>query len=156
MKHIGHALGGVVDIALEIHQGRPLLQHPVPVALGHRVGYGLHIGVTLSDVHIVPDTDDIGHEGDHIGGLPHGLAVGDLALALVQVLDLQAQQVAGAGEGEAGPGGVVPEEGDAQAGIKDPRGNVPLPQIPQRVRHGKHPGDLLVRLVPSEEKVVFV
>ena len=131
MKHIGHALGGVVDIALEIHQGRPLLQHPVPVALGHRVGHGLHIGVTLSDVHIVPDTDDIGHEGDHIGGLPHGLAVGDLALALVQVLDLQAQQVAGAGEGEAG-------------------------QIPQRVRHGKHPGDLLVRLVPSEEKVVFV
>ena len=39
------------------------------------------IGVALADVHVVPDADDVGHEGDHVGGLADGLAVGDLALA---------------------------------------------------------------------------
>ena len=41
------------------------------------------------------------------------------ALLLVQIADLQAKQVAGGGDGEAGAGGVVPEDGDAQAGVKD-------------------------------------
>ena len=29
VQHVGHALGGVVDVALQVDQGRLLLQHPV-------------------------------------------------------------------------------------------------------------------------------
>ena len=156
MEGVGHTLGGVVDVALEVDQGGPLLQHAVPVALLHRVGHLFHIGVALADVHIVPDADDVGHEGDHIGGLTDGLAVGNLALALVQVLDLQAQQVAGRGKGKAGAGGVVPEQGDAQAGVKETGGDIPLPQVPQGVCHREHTRQLLAGLVPGEEEVLSV
>ena len=86
--------------------------------------------VTLTDEHIVPDADDVRHEGHHIGGFPDGLAVGDLRLLFVQILNLQTQQITGGGKGEAGAGGVVPEDGDTQTGIKDPGGLIPLPEIP--------------------------
>ena len=152
VQHVGHALGGVVDVALQVDQGGLLLQNAVPVALGHGVHHVVLIGVALADVHVVPDADDVGHEGDHVGGLADGLAVGDLALALVQVLDLQAQQVAGGGEGEAGAGGVVPEQGDAQAGLKDLGGDVVLPHVAQGVGHGEDGLQLVVGLVPGQKK----
>ena len=156
MEHIGHALGGVVDVALQVDQGGLLLQHAVLVAGGDRVHHLVHVLVALADVHVVPDADDVGHEGDHVGGLTDGLTVGDLALALVQVLDLQAQQVAGGGEGEPGAGGVVPEQGDAQAGVEDLGGDVALPQIAQGVGHGEHGGQLVVGLLPGQEEVTLV
>ena len=93
VQHVRHALGGMVHVALQVHQGGLLLQNAVPVALLHRVHEGLLVLVALADEHVVPDADDLGHEGHHVGGLPDSLAVGDLALLLVQVLDLQAQQV---------------------------------------------------------------
>ena len=89
VQHVGHALGGVVHIALEVHQRGLLLQDAVPVALLHGVHEGLLVLVALADEHIVPDADDVGHEGHHVGGFPDGLAVGDLGLLLVQVLDLR-------------------------------------------------------------------
>ena len=156
VQHVGHALGGVVDVALEVDQGGLLLQHAVLVALGHGVHHLVHVGVALADVHVVPDADDVGHEGDHVGGLADGLAVGDLALALVQVLDLQAQQVAGGGEGEAGAGGVVAEQGDAQAGLKDLGGDVVLTHVAQSVGHGEHGLELVVGLLPGQEEVALV
>ena len=82
--------------------------------------------------------------------------MGNLGLLLVQILRPQTQQVAGGGEGEAGAGGVIPEDGDAQAGIEDPGGLVPLPQIPQGVRHRKDGLQLLVRLVPCPVEVGLV
>ena len=85
-----------------------------------------------------------------------GLAVGDLGLLLVQVLDLQAQQVAGGGEGEAGAGGVVAEDGDAQAGIEDPGALVALAQVTQGVGHGEHGVNLVVGLVPGPVEVGLV
>ena len=69
----------------------------------------MHVGVALADVHVIADSDDVCHEGDHVGGLTNGLAVGYLGFALVQILYFQAQQVAGGSEGEAGTGGVVAE-----------------------------------------------
>ena len=156
VQHVGHALSGVVHIALQVHQGGTLLQNAVPVALGHGVHEGLLILVALTDEHIVPDADDVGHEGDHVGGLTDSLAVGDLALLLVQILDVQAQQVACRGEGEAGTGGVVPEDGDAQTGVKHPGGLVALPQVPQGVGHGEDGVQLLVGLVPSPVEVGLV
>ena len=87
VEHVGHALGGVVHVALEVHQGGLLLQDAVPVAFLHGVHEGFLVLVALSDEHVVPDADDIGHEGNHVGGLPDGLAVGNLGFLLVQVLD---------------------------------------------------------------------
>lgn len=147
---------GVVDVALEVDQSGPLLQHSGIMPLPHSVGDGVHIGVALADIHIVPDTDDVRHKGDHVGGLPDGLAVGDLALALVQVLHLQAQQIAGGGEGEPGAGGVVPEQGDAQPGVKHLGGDIPLPEGAEDVRHRPDGLQLVVGFLPGEEKVIVI
>ena len=156
VQHIGHALGGVIHVALQVDQRGLLLQNVVTIALLHGVHEGLLILVALADEHIVADTDDIGHEGHHVRGLADGLAVGDLGLLLVQILHLQAQQVAGGGEGEAGAGGVVAEDGDAQAGIEDPGALVALAQVTQGVGHGEHGVNLVVGLVPGPVEVGLV
>lgn len=156
VQHVGHGLGGVVDVALEVDQGGLLLQHAVLVALGHGVHELVHVGVALADVHVVADADDVGHEGDHVGGLADGLAVGDLALALVQILHLQAQQVAGGGEGEAGAGGVVAEQGDTQAGLENLGGDVVLAHVAQGVGDGEDGLELVVGLFPGQEEVALV
>ena len=80
----------------------------------------------------------------------------DLALALVQILDLQTQQVAGGGKGETGAGRVVPEQGNAQTGLKDLGGDVVLAHIAQGIRHGKDGFQLVIGLVPGQEEVTLV
>ena len=112
--------------------------------------------MALTDEHIVADADDVGHEGDHGSGLADGLAVSDLGLLLVQVLQLKAEQVGSLREGEARTGGVVAEQGDAQAGVEDPGGLVALAQVAQRVGHGEDRVDLLVALVPRPVEVALV
>ena len=87
---------------------------------------------------------------------PNGLAVGDLRLLFVQILNLQTQQITGGGKGEAGAGGVVPEDGDTQTGIKDPGGLIPLPEIPQRIGYGEDGLQFLIGLVPSPIKVGLI
>ena len=144
----------MVDVALEVDQGGLLLQHAVLVALGHGVHELVHVGVALANVHVVADADDVGHEGHHVGGLADGLAVGDLALALVQILHLQAQQVAGGGE--AGAGGVVAEQGDTQAGLEDLGGDVVLAHVAQGVGDGEDGLELVVGLFPGQEEVALV
>ena len=156
VQHVGHALGGVVDIALQVDQGGLLLQNAVLVALGHGLSHFLLIGVALADVHIVTDADDVGHERDHVGSLADSLAVSDLALALVQILDLQTQQVAGGGKGETGAGRVVPEQGNAQTGLEDLGGDVVLAHIAQGIRHGKDGFQLVIGLVPGQEEVTLI
>ncbi len=150
---VGHGLGGVVDVALEVHQRGALLQDAGGVALLHRAGDFPHVGVALADVHVVADADHLGHEGDHVGRLPHRLAVGDLALALVQILERQAEEVAGAGEAEAGAGGVVAEDADGQAAVEDPGRDVVSPHLPQDVGHGEDRRQLVVGLLPGEQEV---
>ncbi len=156
VEQVGHGLGGVVHITLEVDQGGTLLQDTLLIALVQGVHEGLLIFVALLNEHVVPDADDVGHKGDHVGRLPDRLAVGDLALFFVQVADLQAQQVAGGGKGEAGAGGVVPEDRDAQAGVKDLGGDIALPQVPQGIGHGEDGVQLVVRLVPGPVEVVLV
>ena len=148
VEHIRHTLGRVVHIALEVHQRGPLLQNAVPVAFIQGIHKGFLIFVTL--------TDDVRHEGHHVGGFPNGLAVGDLRLLFVQILNLQTQQITGGGKGEAGAGGVIPEDGDTQTGIKDPGGLIPLPEIPQRIGYGEDGLQFLISLVPSPIKVGLI
>ena len=156
MQQIRHALGGVVDVALEVDQRGLLLQHALGVAVGHGVDDVVHVLVALADVHVVADADDVRHEGHHVRRLAHRLAVGDLALAFVQVLDLQAQQVARRREGEARAGGVVAEQRNAQAGVEDAGGDVGLAQAAQGVRHREHGRQLVIGLFPGQEKVAVV
>ena len=146
----------MVDVALQVDQSGLLLQDAGLVALGDSLHEFLLVGVALANVHVVTDTDDVSHEGNHVGSLADGLAVGDLGLALVQVLNFQTQQVAGGSEGETGTGGVVAEQGDAQAGLEDLGGDVVLTHVAQSVSHGEDGFDFVVGLVPGQEEVAVV
>ena len=120
-----------------------MIQNAILVGLLHGLGDLGHVGVALADVHVVADADDVGHEGDHGSGLADGLAVSDLGLLLVQVLQLKAEQVGCLREGEARTGGVVTEQGDGQTRIEDLGRNVVLAQLAQGV------GDDVERLSSS-------
>ena len=156
VQHVGHALRRMVDVALQVDERRALLEDAVAVAFFQSVHERLLILVTLMDVHVVADADDVSHEGDHVGGLTDGLAVRDLALLLVEDLLLEAEEVAGGSEGEAGTGGVVAEEGDAEAGVEDLGGLVALAQVAQGVGYGKDGVDLVVGLVPGPVEVGLI
>ena len=156
MQHIGHALRRMVDIALQVHQRGTLLENAVTVALFQRIHERLLIFVALMDVHVVADADDVGHERDHVGRFADGLAVGDLRLLFIEHLLLQTQQVARRGEGEAGTGGVIAEERNAEAGIENLRGLVALAQVAQRVGHGKDRVEFFVSLIPRPVEVGLV
>ena len=74
----------------------------------------MHVSISFSDIHIITDTDHISIK--EIMLLSRGrFPVCDLGFALVQVLYFQAQQVAGGSKGETCTGGVVTEQGDAEA-----------------------------------------
>ena len=60
------------------------------MALCNSVNNFVHVSVALADVHVVADTDDVSHEGNHVSCLADSLAMGYLALTLVQILDFQA------------------------------------------------------------------
>ncbi len=102
MEHIRHRLCRVVDVALKVHQRRSLFQHPLVIPFLHSISNLLHIGVAFANIHIISNSDDIRHETDHISGFPNGLAVSDLALLFIEILDFQAKQVTGAGKAEPG------------------------------------------------------
>ena len=59
MKGIGHRLGGMIDIALQIDQCGPLGQHTLLMPLAHCPGHLLHIGVALPDINVITDADDL-------------------------------------------------------------------------------------------------
>ena len=156
VKHIRHTLRRVVNVALEVHKRRALLENAVAVALFERVHEGLLILVTLADEHIVANADDVGHEGDHVCRFAHGLAVCDLGFLFIKYLLLKTQQVARGGKREARTRGVVTEDRNAETGVEDLRVLVALAQVAQRVGHGEDRVDLLVALVPRPVEVGLV
>ena len=109
VKHIGHSLCRVVDIALQVHERRLLLKDSVLVALRYGVNNLVHVSISLADIHIVADTDHVSHEGDHVRRLADGLTVSNLRLAFVKVLNFQAKQVTSGSKGEACTGRIVTE-----------------------------------------------
>ena len=156
MQHVRHALGRMVHVALQVHERRSLLEDTVAVALFQRVHERLLILMTLMDVHVVADADDVSHERDHVCGLTDGFAVGNLGLLLIENLLFQTQEVAGRSKREAGTGGVVAEQGNAETGVEDLRGLVALAQIAQGVGYGKDRVDFVVGLVPGPVEVGLV
>ena len=110
MKHICHRLCRVVDVALQIHKCRFLFQNAVFIALCYRVNHFMHIGISLADVHIIADTDNVSHERDHICCLADGLAVGYLRFPFVQILNFESQQVAGGSKRKTGTCRIIAEK----------------------------------------------
>ena len=88
-----------------------------------------------------------------LAGLPDRLPVRDLGFAFVQVLHLEAQQVARAGEAETGAGGLVAEDGYSKSAVEEAAGQVVLPQFPKDLRRQESGPDLGVALVPGKQKV---
>ena len=116
----------------------------------------MHVSISFSDIHIITDTDNVCHEGDHVGSLTHGFPVGDLGFAFIQILYLQAQQVAGGGKREAGTGGIVTEQGNAQAALKYLCGNIVFAHKTQSVCQGEYSLQLVICFLPGKEEVIFV
>ena len=156
VEHVGRGLRGVIGVGLQGDERGTVIQNAVLVSLLHGLGDLGHVGVALADVHVVADADDVGHEGDHVGRLTDRLAMGDLGLLLVEDLLLEAEEVAGGGEGEAGTGGVVAEEGDAEAGVEDLRGLVVLAQLAQGVGDDVERLELIGGLIPGVQEVAAV
>ena len=156
MERVGHELGRVIDIALEVHEGRPLLENAGIEAFLYGFGHSVHVGVALADVHVVADADDVRHEGNHICRLADCFAVSDLGLLFVEILHLKAEQVAGGGEREACSCRIVAENADAETRIKDLCRDVAAAKIAQRVGDSPYSLDLIIGLLPCEEEVVHV
>ena len=112
--------------------------------------------MAFADEHVVADTDHVSHEGNHVGGLTDGFTVGDLGFLFIQVVDGQAQQVAGGSEGKAGACRVIAEDGNRQTGIPDAAALVPFAQVAEGVGDGEDGVDLVIGLVPCPIKVTIV
>ncbi len=139
---------------MEVDQGGALGQDAVVIAIGDRIGNLHHVGVSLAGIHIVPDADHFCEEGDHIGGLAHRLAMGDLGFHLVQFGQCQAQTVDRGGKAEAGAGAVVAENGDRQTIVEDAPGLLfPVQQL-QYLRHQHHGLEVVQAVLPGEEEIL--
>ena len=93
--HVCKALCRMVNVALQVDKSRLLLEDTVFMSLCDRIHEGLLIGMSFADIHIITDTDDVSHEGNHVRRLSDSFTVSDLALLLVQILYFQTKQVAG-------------------------------------------------------------
>ena len=156
VQHVRHTLGRMVDVALQVHKRRLLLEDAVPESFRHRVDDIMHVLVAFSDIHVIADTDDVRHEGNHIGSFTYRLAMSDLALLLIQILYFEAEQIAGRSKAEARACGIVAEQADAKPGLKHFGGNVILAHVAKRIGHGKYRIDLVIRLLPGQEEVIFI
>ena len=156
VEQVGRRLRGVVGVGLQRDERGTVVEDAVGVGLRHGLRDLLHVRVALADELVVTDADDISHEADHRGGLAHGLAVGDLRLGLVEVLELQAQHVGARGKREARTGGVVAEVGDRKAGVEDARGDVALAQVAKGVGDQVKSAELVGGLIPRVQEVVVV
>ena len=116
----------------------------------------MHISVSFADVHVVADSDDVSHEGDHVCCLAYCLAVRYLGFALIQILDLKAEHIAGRSEGEAGARGVVAEQRDSETALEYFCGNVVLAHVAECIRDREDRLDLVVCLLPCQEEVAVV
>ena len=100
VKHISHSLCRMVDIALKVNQSRFLLKDTVFVALCYSVNNFMHVFVAFADVHIITDTDNVSHEGDHVSCFTNCFAVSNLRFAFIQILNFKTKKVTCGSKGE--------------------------------------------------------
>ena len=144
----------MVDVALQVDQVRPLFQNAGRKTVLHGGRHLLHVSVAGAQKDVVADADELGEKADHVGGLAHGLAVGDLGAALVQVLDAQSQQIGGREKRKTRAGGLVAEDADRQTGIEAAGGDVRAAQPLQGIGHGHDFPELIHGFLPGQQKVL--
>ena len=150
---VGHRLGRVVDVALQIDQSRTLRQNAIGKTVVERSANFTHVGVTSTEEHVVADTDRISAEGNHVSGFANGFTVGDLRLAFVEILLAETEQVQSGSIGETGTRGVVTENRDAEATAKDLGGDVVSAHALERVSNLEHLLELVGALFPGQKKI---
>ena len=146
----------MIEVALEVDHTWPLVQHALLEALLHRARHLAHVAVALAEIHVVADPDDLGQERDHVRRLAHGLAMGDLGFALVEVRHRQAEGVGGGGETEARAGGVVAKDGNRQPGVEHAERAPLLVQGGEQFGEEHHRAELVVGLLPGQQKILPV
>lgn len=57
---IGHCLRRVVDIALQVNEGRALRQYALLESVVQRVADFAHVGIAGAKIHVVANTDNVG------------------------------------------------------------------------------------------------
>ncbi len=143
----------MIQITLKVHQGRALCQYSVGMAFRDGVCHLFHISMPLSRIHIVPNANYFGKEGDHIGSLPHGLAMSDLGLHFIQLGQSQTQAIHRGGKAETGAGAVVSEYRDSQAIVEDLPGLFFFVQLLQNLSNQHHGFQVVHAVFPGEQKV---
>ncbi len=119
MERIGHRLGRVVDIALEVDDGGPLRKDAFTVSLVDRGRHFLLISMAFTQVDVIADPDHFCEKRDHCGGFPNGFPMGYLRLLFIQILYRQPEQVAGTGKTKPCSGGFVSEYRDGQPRVEN-------------------------------------
>ena len=156
LQQVGQRLCGMVNIALEIDDTGSLVEDAPVKPFLHRLRDFAHIGIAFAQVHVVADADRLGQKRNHVGGLAHGFAMGDLGLLLVQLRQAQTQGIDGRGEAEPGAGRVVAEDRDGQAGVKHPERLARLVQLAQALGQERHRAEFVAGLFPGQEKILAV
>src|SRR3989304_4609802 len=110
----------------------------------------------FTDIHVITNADDVCHKRDHRGRLTHRLPMGDLGLALIQVLHLEPQEIACASKTEPRTGRLIPEERYGQAAVKEAAGNVVHSQAAQNLSRKKGGLELVIAFVPRQQKIILV
>ena len=87
VEHVGHGLRRMIDIALQVDERRALFEDAFFVAFLDVLAEFAHVGVAFADIHIVANTDNIRHEGNHIRRFADGFAMRDLRFAFVEILN---------------------------------------------------------------------
>jgi len=82
--------------------------------------------------------------------------VGNLALALVHVEDVEAEEGAGRGKAAAGAGGLVTEDAHGTAALKDVAADVLLVELVESLSSVDKSIDLSLAVVPGAEEVTTV
>ena len=153
---IGHGLGGVINIALQIHQRRALRQYALCKPVIKRCADFAHVGIPGTKEHVVANPDHVCTEGNHVGGFAYRFAVSDLRFPFVQVLLGQPQKIQGGSERETGARRVVTEDRNTQAAVKNLGGNVFAAHTLERLGDREHLLELIRRLFPGQKKVLFM
>jgi len=156
VAQVSSRLGRVVLVALQVDDAGGLGEDALLLALLAGVRDLELVLVALAEEEVVADADDLSEEREHGGGLADGLAVGDLALALVHVEDVEAEEGAGGGEAAAGAGGLVAEDAHGTAALKDLAGDVLLVELMEGLGGVDKSIKLGFAVVPGTKKITAV
>ena len=156
VKHISHSLCWVVNVTLKVYKCRFLLKNSVLVSFCYSVNNFVHVFVTFSDVHIITDTDNISHEGDHVSCLTNCLTVSNLRFSFVKILNFKTKKVTSRSERETCTCGIVTEQRNSKSALKYLCGNVVLSHVTKSISYCKYSLDLVVCFLPCKEEVTIV